>query len=169
VPDIVLPDTVPVYVTAAAPTVPKVIALPLTDPVRGSVPDVDRLIVPLSFSDDSVHVSAKVPVKAPLYDPDHLPLRAPAGTAPGDEALGVGAGVVASVGVADVLVDDTAAGAEEVGVPDPLLHPDAKTAGSSSAAASRGRRARVRMIAIIGLPSDWPGGVVLIDSLDGRC
>jgi hypothetical protein len=151
VPDIVLPDTVPVYVTAAAPTVPKVIALPVTVPVRGSVPEVDRLIVPLSFPDDSVHVSAKVPVKAPVYEPDHLPLSAPAGVAAGDVALGVDAGVVATVGVAAALVDD-AAGADEVGVPDPLLHPDARTAGSSSAAASRVRRAPVRMTVVMGLP-----------------
>jgi len=129
-----------------------VIALPFTVPVRGRVPDVDKLIVPLSLPDDSVHVSAKVPVKAPLYDPDHLPVRAPAGAAVGDEALGVDAGVVATVGVVTALVDDDAAGDDEADVPDPLLHPDARTAGSSSAAASRGRRARVRMTAVMSLP-----------------
>jgi hypothetical protein len=61
----VSPDTVPVYVTAVEPTVPNVMALPLTVPVNGKVPDVDRLIVPLKAPDASVHVSANVPVKAP--------------------------------------------------------------------------------------------------------
>ena len=58
----VLPDTVPVYVMTVEPTVPNVMTLPFTVPVRGIVPAVDRLIVPLSFPDDSVHVSSKVPV-----------------------------------------------------------------------------------------------------------
>jgi hypothetical protein len=124
-------------------------ALPFTVPVRGSVPAVERLIVPLSFPDDSVHVSAKVPVYAPLYDPDHLPVRAPAGVAVVDGALGVDAGVAATA-----LVGADTAGADELDVPDPLLHPATSSTGSSPAAARRVRRTRVRMTAVMDCPSD---------------
>jgi hypothetical protein len=148
VPDIVSPDTVPVYVTAVEPTVPNVMVLPVTVPVRGTVPDVDRWIVPASFPDDSVHVRSKVPVKAPLYVPDHLPVRGPAWAAAGGVELGVDAGVEAAE-----VFDAAAAGADELGVPDPLLHPDASTTGSSTtAAARRGRVKRVRMAAAMRLP-----------------
>lgn len=131
-------------------------ALPFTVPVRGAVPDVDKLMVPLRFPDDSVHVSSKVPVKAPLYDPDHLPVRAPAAVAVGDEALGVDAGVVATA-----VVDDDTAGADELDVPDGLLQPEATTAGSSRrAAARRGRRTRVRMTAVMTALPTSPDGAL---------
>jgi hypothetical protein len=74
----------------------------------------------------------------------------PAGVAVGDEALGVDAEVVAAAAVdADVDV----AGADELDGPDPLLHPDASTASSGTAAAARrGRRNCVRMTAVMDLP-----------------
>jgi hypothetical protein len=147
----VSPDTVPVYVMAVDPTVPNVIALPLTVPVRCTVPPGDRWIVPLSFPDDSVQVRTNVPEKLPLYVPDQVPVRAPC--AAGDEAVGVGTGVETE-GAADAAGVD-AAGGDELGVPvpDELLHPDANATGSSTtAAARRGRRTRVRMTEIIRLP-----------------
>ena len=124
---------------AVEPTVPKLIVLPLTVPVRVSVPDVDRLIVPASFPDDSTHVRLNVPVYAPLYVPVHLPLSAPGVAAAGDEELGVEAGVV------DAALGADAAGVDELDGPDELLHPHASAAGSSTAtAATRGRLTRAR-------------------------
>jgi hypothetical protein len=136
------------------PTVPNVIVLPFTVPFRGSVPAVDRWIVPASFPDDSVHVSVKVPVKAPLYDPDQLPVSAPAGVAVGDEGLGVDAEVVAAAAVGE-----DAPGVDELDVPDPLLHPEASSTGSRTTAAERrGRRKRVGIAAGMRLPSDYRDG-----------
>jgi hypothetical protein len=45
-PDIEFPDTDPEYVMTVEPTVPNVMWLPLTDPFKGVVPDVERSIVP---------------------------------------------------------------------------------------------------------------------------
>ncbi len=53
---------------AAPPTVPKVIELPLTVPLRLTVfGGVDSVIEPLSVEPVCSQVSLKVPVKAPLY------------------------------------------------------------------------------------------------------
>jgi hypothetical protein len=48
------------------PTVPNVMWLPLTDPFKGVVPDVERSIVPDSCDPVCVQLSVKVPVYAPL-------------------------------------------------------------------------------------------------------
>jgi hypothetical protein len=40
--------------------------LPLTVPVRVSVPPGERSMVPLSFDDDSCQVRVNVPLKAPV-------------------------------------------------------------------------------------------------------
>lgn len=62
-PDIELPETVPVYVIAVEPTVPKVIALPLTVPLMGRVlRGFEILIVPCRCVPDCRHVSANVPL-----------------------------------------------------------------------------------------------------------
>jgi hypothetical protein len=148
----VSPETVPVYVIAVEPTVPNVIALPFTVPCRGTVPPVDKSIVPLNFPDDSIQVSENVPVNAPLYVPDHLPVRAP-GVAAGEDAAGADAEVVAAAGVDAAGVDD-AAGGDELDGDDPLLQPHTSITGSSApAAARRFRRTRVRLTPSIALPS----------------
>lgn len=62
-----LPDTDPVYMIARDPTVPKRIRSPVTVPLMVVAPgDVERLIVPVSFDVDCVHLSMNVPVYAPL-------------------------------------------------------------------------------------------------------
>ncbi len=98
-PDILLPETVPVYATT--PTAPKLIALPDSVPVifRLSAGD-ESMIVPFTLEPVWFHVSVKVPLNGPLYDPDQLP----ATCAAVDAAVGVGVagGAVAggAVGVA---------------------------------------------------------------------
>lgn len=140
------PDTVPVYVTAVEPTVPNVMVLPFTVPVRGALPDVDRLIVPASLPDVSTQVSWKVPVKAPLYVPVHLPLRDPT-PAVADVA---GAGVDAAGVVAAAVV---AGGGDELAVPEGLLlHPVTSIAGSATAAAAAARSRRSGVPVTMGLP-----------------
>jgi hypothetical protein len=135
--------------------------LPLTVPVRGAEPDVDRLIVPANFPDDSTHVRSNVPVNAPVYDPDHLPLSAPAVAA----AL-----VVAAAGVEDVVaaaaVVVAAAGVDELAGPEELLHPAARAKGSATAAASRVRLKCLRMPATMDLPSTGPTTSFAVTSTD---
>jgi hypothetical protein len=66
-PDIEFPDTVPEYVIAADPTVPKVILEPLTSPFRRSVVDgAESLIVPLRAVPFCCHDRWNVPLYAPL-------------------------------------------------------------------------------------------------------
>src|SRR3954453_16993073 len=107
---------------AAEPTVPKVILEPLTVPVRFSVPDVERSMVPLKVDPVCCQLSLKVPVKAPPYLPDQLPDRS---TAAGG-ALEVG-GAAVELAVVETLA---AAGGVEVVVDlaPLLLHPVAKSA-----------------------------------------
>jgi hypothetical protein len=57
-----LPETEPVYVMAAEPTVPKLMAPPCTVPVMLSVwGGAESLIVPLRFDPDCCQVSVNVP------------------------------------------------------------------------------------------------------------
>ena len=62
-PDIELPDTVPLYVTASEPSVPKSIVLPLIVPWIGAVPDgAERVMMPVRVELDCCQVSLKVPL-----------------------------------------------------------------------------------------------------------
>ena len=105
-----LPETVPVYVTE--PTAPKLMALPATLPVMARVRAGDeRTMLPVKLDVDWVHMSVKVPVYTPLYCPDHVPERTTAGGAAVGVAVGaiVGVGVLvagALVGVGVAVVDD---------------------------------------------------------------
>lgn len=67
------PETVPVYFTAVEPTVPNLMASPSTVPFTGTVPDVDRLILPASFEPACTQVSVNVPENVPSYLPVHFP------------------------------------------------------------------------------------------------
>jgi hypothetical protein len=106
----VLPETVPVYVTV--PTAPKLIALPVTVPVMARVLAGDEsTMLPVKVELDWFHVSEKVPVYTPLYVPDHFPERTTAAGAAVGVAVGVGVGtgvLVAGtlVGVGVPVVDD---------------------------------------------------------------
>jgi hypothetical protein len=104
VPDIELPDTVPEYVIAVDPTVPNEILEPFTCPLTGTVPAVDRSIVPLSVEAFCVQVRWKVPLNAPLYEPFHVPdspdvLDEPAAEEAGAAADDDGAAAVVAGGV----------------------------------------------------------------------
>jgi len=55
-------------------TVPNLIEPPLTVPLMPVVSaGLERVIVPLSFELDSLQLRVNVPLKAPLYRPDHFP------------------------------------------------------------------------------------------------
>lgn len=59
------------------PTVPNVMVLPFTVPWMDTVPPrLDTLIVPRSVDPDCRQVSRKVPVYAPPYRPDQVPVSA---------------------------------------------------------------------------------------------
>lgn len=61
-PAIESPDTRPEYVIAAVPTVPNVIVLPWTVPVKGMASaDPERMIVPLRCELDCVQLRTNVP------------------------------------------------------------------------------------------------------------
>jgi hypothetical protein len=91
----VLPDTVPVYVTT--PTAPKLIMLPVRLPLiwRLSGGD-DIMIVPSSALAVCVHVRENEPLNGPVYCPAHVPLRSTEGGA----WVAVGVGVGMDVGIA---------------------------------------------------------------------
>jgi hypothetical protein len=73
-PDMVLPDTVPVYVTK--PTATKRIVLPVRLPMTWRVSGGDdSLIVPSSAPAVCVHVTVNMPLIWPVYCPVHAPLR----------------------------------------------------------------------------------------------
>jgi len=98
-----LPETVPVYVTT--PTAPKLIELPVTVPLMGSVSGGDEsTIVPARVEPVCVHVRANVPLNGPLYFPDQVPDRLTEG--------GGWLGVACAVGM-DVAVGTVVAGVEE--------------------------------------------------------
>jgi hypothetical protein len=69
-----LPETVPVYVTT--PTAPKLMELPLTLPLicKLSGGD-DSMIVPLRAPALWFQLRVNVPLKGPLYCPVHVPDR----------------------------------------------------------------------------------------------
>ena len=61
---------------ASDPTVPKVILVPSSVPVRGTVwGGGESLIVPFNVLPVCRHVNVNVPWKVPLYCPDHRPDR----------------------------------------------------------------------------------------------
>ena len=66
------PDTVPVYVMTVGADRSERDGIAVTVPFRGSVPDVDRSIVPFRLPGVSIQVSSKVPVKAPVVRPGPL-------------------------------------------------------------------------------------------------
>ena len=74
-PDIELPEAVPVNVIAKLPTVPNVILPPLRVPLIGIAvsPRSEIVIMPDRSDPDCVHVSMNVPSLAPEYCPDHEP------------------------------------------------------------------------------------------------
>ena len=108
-PDMVLPETDPVYVTT--PAAPKVRVVPASFPEMPRVwAGSERAIWPLKVDPDCVQVSVNVPVNTPLYDPVHVPERPPAAAVVG-AAVAVGAlvgvlltGMLDGVGVP--VVDD---------------------------------------------------------------
>gem|GEM_PF-3590201 len=102
VPDMEFPETEPEYVIAAEPTVPNWMAPPCTVPWTLGLPSVERLIVPLRFDPDCCHVRVNVPVKAPLYCPDHFP-ESPPEAAGVPDAAGLLAGEVGEAGGVDVV------------------------------------------------------------------
>ncbi len=119
-----LPDTVPVYVTP--PTEPKVIALPPTFPVMCTAfGDDERLMVPSNVAPDCVQVSVNVPLKGPLYRPDQDPARFTAGGG----AVGVAVGAAVGVLVAAALVGTDATVGVGVVVPDPPQAASSATTG----------------------------------------
>jgi hypothetical protein len=63
VPDIDVPDTEPVYVIAADPTVPNRMLPPDTDPLIGTVaPGEERVMLPVSTEPACCQVRVNVPV-----------------------------------------------------------------------------------------------------------
>ena len=142
-PDIVLPETVPVYVTT--PTAPKLIELPVTVPLMDSLSGGDdSMIVPLRLEPVCVHVRENVPLNGPLYFPVHVP--------DGSTEAGAWVGVVGTVRVAgtvgmDVVVEVEAGAAARVGVAvgaelDELLQPRSSMEGNKRAS-SRLRRIEI--------------------------
>ena len=123
VPDMESPETVPEYVIAVEPTVPKRIEFPVTTPLRLTVPSVESLMLPVSFEFDCVQVRVNVPLNAPSYCPDHVPERstvaaeglAAGGLEPVDGETA--SGLVATVGDGELLL---------------LLQPMAITASTAS-------------------------------------
>src|SRR6202140_3604581 len=111
-----LPETVPVYVTT--PTAPKLIELPVTVPLmfRLSGGDVS-MMVPSSAPVVCVHVSVKLPLNGPLYVPFHVPERSTV----------AGAWVGAAVGVAVDAVDWLGVGVPPDDSPQPASTPAATT------------------------------------------
>ena len=125
-PDILLPKTVPMYVTT--PTAPKLIELPVTVPLMGSLSGGDdSMIVPLRLEPVCVHVSENVPLKTPLYFPDHVPDRL--------TAAGAWLGVTCTVGMDVAAGVEAGAAAARVGVAvavelDELLQPRSSREGN---------------------------------------
>jgi hypothetical protein len=112
VPDIEVPDTVPVYETP--PTAPNVMALPVRFPVMLSVVGGDESTIwPLTADPVCCQVRVNVPLKTPLYWPVHPPetlAAAAAAAVVGAGALVAGADVMlllaAAVGVGVSEVDE---------------------------------------------------------------
>ncbi len=131
-----LPDTVPVYVTT--PTAPKLIELPATLPLmcRVSWGD-DSAIDPLSAERLCVQVSENVPLNGPLYCPDHVPER----STDGGVWLAVGVGVGMGVAVAVALE-------VEAGVGVPLVVDALHPANAIAATATTGARDLLLNIAL---------------------
>src|SRR2546427_12881689 len=74
-------------------------APPCTVPWTLGLPSDERLIVPLRFDPDCCHVRVNVPVKAPLYCPDHFPESPPeAAGVPDAAGLLAGEAVVGEAG-----------------------------------------------------------------------
>ena len=96
---LLLPDTVPVYVTT--PTAPKLIELPVTVPLMLRVRFGDEsMMLPLSAPDVCAHVSVKEPLNGPLYVPIQEPERSTvAGAWVAGAAVGVAVDAVDCVGV----------------------------------------------------------------------
>jgi len=84
--------------------------LPLTVPVRLSVPPGERVMLPLRLEPDSVQVSVKVPLKLPVYDPDHVPVSDPLAVAVGVAVAAAGVGVTTAGGDVAVAPEDEAVG-----------------------------------------------------------
>ena len=111
-----LPDTVPVYVTT--PTAPKLIALPLTLPLMCRLSGGEEsMMLPISAPDVCVHVSVKLPLNGPLYVPVHVP----------DRSTVAGAWEGAAVGVAVAAVDWLGVGVPPDDSPQPARTPAATT------------------------------------------
>ena len=104
-PDIELPEADPVYVISGPPTVPNLMFPPLTLPWMALVPLWLRLIVPTSCEPACFQFSVNVPVKVPLYWPDHFPESAPL-LEDDDEAVVVGFAAAAGAELAFVAVDE---------------------------------------------------------------
>lgn len=132
-----LPDTVPVYLTT--PTAPKLIVLPVRVPLifRLSGGD-DSLIVPSTVEPVCVHVSVNVPLNGPLYCPDHDPVRSTVGGA--WLAVGVGVGTAVGIAVAGAFED-------EPGVGVPVVEDEPHADSAIAATAIAGARNRLLDIA----------------------
>src|SRR4029079_842774 len=134
------PETVPVYFTAVEPTVPNLMASPSTVPFTGTVPDVDRLILPASFDPACTQVRVNVPENVPSYSPVHFP----------DSPTACCAEDAAELTADDA--DDTAADKADAPAPDDgaddelrLPHPDRPIATTAPTPAARTTaHARVR-------------------------
>ena len=145
-PDILLPETVPVYVTT--PTAPKLIELPVTVPLMDSLSGGDdSMIVPLRLEPVCVHVRENVPLNSPLYFPDHVPDRL--------TEAGAWLGVACTVGMDVAVGVDAGAAAARVGVAvavelDELLQPRSSREGNKRAGS------RLRLIEIFKITSRIP-------------
>ena len=137
-----LPETVPVYVTT--PTAPKLMELPVTVPLMGSVSGGDdSTIVPLRLEPVCVQVRENVPLNGPLYFPDHVPERLTAGGAWLGVACAVG--IEVAVGTVAAAVEEGAAAPAGVAVAvglDELLQPRARRVVDKRAS-SRLKRAEI--------------------------